>query len=94
MITASTCMHVQESLTCGACLRAHTQVHTYTAIVKSEVIQYILHMHMMPRATPKHPAALMGRTALVAGITHLVGVQRTVQKNSNVNSEPKYLACE
>ena len=26
--------------------------------------------------------------------SHLVGVQRTVQNNDNVKSEPKYLACE
>ena len=42
----------------------------------------------------KHPAALMGRVALASGIARLVLVQRTVQKNSNVKSEPKYLACE
>ena len=42
----------------------------------------------------KRPAALMGRVALASGIARLVVVQRTVQKNSNVKSEPKYLACE
>ena len=36
----------------------------------------------------------MGRTVLVPGIARLVGVQRTVQKNGNMKSEPKYLACE
>ena len=36
----------------------------------------------------------MGRAALVSGVARLVGVQRTVQKNGNVKSEPKYLACE
>ena len=42
----------------------------------------------------KRPAALMGRAALVFGVARSVGVQRTVQKNSNVKCEPKYLACE
>ena len=36
----------------------------------------------------------MGHTALVSGVVRLVGVQRTVQKNGNVKSEPKYLACK
>ena len=37
----------------------------------------------------------MGRVAHVSGVAHLVGVvQRIVQNNGNVNSEPKYLACE
>ena len=36
----------------------------------------------------------MGRAVLVPGIARLVGVQRTVQKNGNMKSEPKYLACE
>ena len=30
----------------------------------------------------------------VSGIAQLVGVQRAVQNNGNVKSEPKYLACE
>ena len=36
----------------------------------------------------------MGRVAQVSGIGHLVGVQRAVQNNDNVKSEPKYLAYE
>ena len=36
----------------------------------------------------------MGRTAQVSGVAPLVGVQRTVQNNSNVKSEPKYLAVK
>ena len=36
----------------------------------------------------------MGRAAQVSGVARLVGVQRTVQNNGNVKSEPKYLACE
>ena len=42
----------------------------------------------------KRPAVQMGRTVLVSGVVHLVGVQRTVQKNGNMKSEPEYLACE
>ena len=42
----------------------------------------------------KRPAALMGRVALASGIARLVVVQRTAQKDGNVRSEPKYLACE
>ena len=41
----------------------------------------------------KHHAR-MGRVAQVSGVARLVGVQRAVQNNGNVNSEPKYLACE
>ena len=36
----------------------------------------------------------MGHAAQVSGVAHLVGVQRAVQNNANMNSEPKYLACE
>ena len=43
-------------------------------------------MRMTPRAAP--------RAVLVSGVARLVAVQRTVQKNGNVKSEPKYLACE
>ena len=39
-------------------------------------------------------ASWMGCVAQVSGVAHLVGDQRTVQKNGNVKSEPKYLACE
>ena len=39
-------------------------------------------------------ASWMGRVAQVSGVAHLVVDQRTVQKNGNVKSEPKYLACE
>ena len=42
----------------------------------------------------KHHVAQMGRAAQVSGIAHLVGVKRKVQKNGNVKSEAKYLACE
>ena len=42
----------------------------------------------------KRPTVRMGRAALVSGVVHLVGVQRTVQKNGNMKSEPKYQACE
>ena len=38
--------------------------------------------------------AQMGLAAQVSGVVHLVGVQRTVQNNGNVKTEPKYLACE
>ena len=36
----------------------------------------------------------MGRTAQVSGVAPFVGVQRTVQNNGNVKSEPKYLAVK
>ena len=38
--------------------------------------------------------AWMGCAAQMLGVARLVGVQRTVQNNGNVKSEPKYLACE
>ena len=50
-------------------------------------------MHMMPRRCTKCHAR-MGRVVQVSGVARLVGVQRTVQKNDNVKSEPKYLVCE
>ena len=34
-----------------------------------------------------------GCAAQVLGVVGLVGVQRTVQNNGNMKSEPKYLAC-
>ena len=34
------------------------------------------------------------RMVKVSGDAHLMGVQGTVQYNSNVKSEPKHLACE
>ena len=37
--------------------------------------------------------AQMGHAAHVSSIAHLVGIQRTVQNNGNVTSEPNYLAC-
>ena len=36
----------------------------------------------------------VGRAAKVSGVFRLVGVQRTVQNNSNAKSEPKYQAYE
>ena len=36
----------------------------------------------------------MRRAVQVSGVARLVGVQRAVQNNGNVKSEPKYLACE
>ena len=36
----------------------------------------------------------MGRAAQVSGFARLMGAQRTVQKNDNMRSEPKYLAVK
>ena len=36
----------------------------------------------------------MGCVAQVSSVARLVGVQRAAQNNSNVKSEPEYLACE
>ena len=36
----------------------------------------------------------MGPAAQVTGVSRLVGVQRAVQNNDNVKSEPKYLAVK
>ena len=36
----------------------------------------------------------VGRAALVSGVSRLVEVQRAVQNNGNVKSEPKYLAVK
>ena len=53
-------------------------------------------MRMMSRATPSDMRMRDG--ARGAGVRRcsfsMVGVQRTVQNNGNVKSEPKYLACE
>ena len=38
--------------------------------------------------------AWMGRAAQVSGVARLVGVQRAVQNNGNVNIKPKYLAVK
>ena len=50
-------------------------------------------VHAYASLCSKRPAVLMGRAAQVSGVARLVGVQRAVPKNGNVNSEPKYLAC-
>ena len=52
-------------------------------------------MRMMPRATlsAKRRWGAWCRCQ-VSGVAQLVGVQRAVQNNGNVKSEPKYLACE
>ena len=42
----------------------------------------------------KRPAVLMGCAAQVSGVARLMGVQRTVQNNSNAKNEAKYLTCE
>ena len=42
----------------------------------------------------KRHVVRMGRAAQVSDVAHLVGVQRTVQNNGNMKSDPKYLACE
>ena len=36
----------------------------------------------------------VGHTAQVSGVSRLVGVQRALQNNGNVKSEPKYLAVK
>ena len=36
----------------------------------------------------------VGRAAEVPGVSRLVGVQRAVQNNGNVKSEPKIPGCE
>ena len=51
------------------------------------------HAYDALRCSKRH-AARMGRAAQVSGIARLVGVQRAIQKNSNMKSEPKYLAFE
>ena len=51
-------------------------------------------MRMMPCAAPGALLCGLGFAALVSGVVHLVGVQKTVQKNGNMKSEPEYLACE
>ena len=61
----------------------------------------LLHAESITRSTHAYDAsrrskhhARMGRAAQVSDVARLVGVQRAVQNNSNVKSEPKYLACE
>ena len=61
----------------------------------------LLSIEQLTRTTQAYDAlrrvkhhAWMGRAAQVSGVARLVGVQRTVQNNDNVKSEPKYLACE
>ena len=46
-------------------------------------------MYDASRRSKRH--AWMGRAAQLSGIACLVGVQRAVQNNGNVKSEPKYL---
>ena len=61
---------------------------------RSQVYAYTRSTHAYDasrRSRSKHHARI-GRAALVSGVARLVGVQRAVQNNRNVKSEPKYLA--
>ena len=63
--------------------------------VGSRRLTFIAHTHA--RVTPYACVRClprMGRAAQMSGVTRLVGVQRTVQKQDNVKSEPKYLTFE
>ena len=51
------------------------------------------HAYDALRCSKRH-AVQMVRMAQVSDVARLVRVQRTVQKNDNVKSEAKYLACE
>ena len=51
-----------------------------------------MHAYDASRCSKRH--AQIGHAAQVSGIACLVGVQRTVQNNGNMKSEPKYLICE
>ena len=55
-------------------------------------IPWSTHVYDASRRSKHH--AQMGCMAQVSGVARLVGVQRAVENNSNVNSEAKYLACE
>ena len=61
-------------------------------MLPSKQLTRTTHAYDALRRAKRH--AQMGHTAQVSGVARLVGVQRTVQNNSNVKSEPKYLACE
>ena len=50
------------------------------------------HAYDASRRSKRH--VQVGRMAKVSGVSHLVGVQRTVQNKGNVKSEPKYLAVK
>ena len=51
-------------------------------------------MHAFDASRRSKHHVQVGRMAKVSGISHLVGVQRTVQNKSNAKSEPKYLAMK
>ena len=53
------------------------------------IITRSTHPYDASRCSKRH--ALMGGAAQVSGIARLLGVQRAVQNNCNVKSEPKYL---
>ena len=61
-------------------------------MLKLYIVTRSTHAYDASRRSKRH--ARMGRAAQVSGVVRLVGVQRTVQNNGNVKSEPKYLACE
>ena len=75
--------------------------HQYVDGVRLHLHMCLLSIGQLTRTTHAYDAshhakhhAWMGRAAQVSGVARLVGVQRTVQNNNNVKSEPKYLACE
>ena len=69
------------------------------SISAKSLSQALIYLRCLPcllvtRSTHAYDAkchAQMGHAAQVSGVACLVGVQRTVQNNGNVKSEPKYL---
>ena len=50
-------------------------------------------MRIMPHATPSAHVQV-GHAVKVSGVSRLVGVQRAVQNNGNMKSEPKIPGCK
>ena len=89
ILICSTCPQHPSSSRCNfialIVVVAHKAIYLYISTRTT-------HAHDASRRSKRH--ARMGRAAQVSGVARLVGVQRTVQNNGNVKSEPKYLACE
>ena len=87
---------VPDNNTC-AYMHTHTCVW-FGAISPTPILSTIefltrsTHAYNASRRSKHH--ARMGHVAQVSGVARLVGVQRAVQNNGNMNSEPKIPGCE
>ena len=77
------------------CCSSHSIATQFDTLHQFQIVFHILiNNYACIRCLVPRQAPLSMRMAQVLGVAHLVGAPRAVQNNSNVKSEPKYLACK